>query len=170
MTLQDLSSIGEIVGAIAVVISLVYLAIQVRLNTREIRENSEINRLMLQENFVSGQQQALLSMAQDPELYRVWREGTQNPEGISDQDRERFGMLLYSQMYRYHLMLQAKSVEPLEHRRAMLQIERLAQMPSFQGWWSRQRRHFEFDPEFCHMVDEHIGAFLQARRTKAASP
>lgn len=84
---------------------------------------------MLQENFVSGQQHALLNMAQDPEFYRVWREGTHNPEGISDEDRDRFGMLLYSQMYRYHLMLQAKSVEPLEYRRAVLQIERLAQVP-----------------------------------------
>jgi len=163
MTLQDLSSIGEIVGATAVVISLVYLAIQVRQNTRQIRENSEINRLMLQENFVSGQQDALLNLAQDPEFYRVWREGTQNSDGISDDDRERFGMLLYSQMYRYHLMLQAKSVEPLEYKRAVLQIKRLAQVPSFRVWWSRQRRYFEFDPDFCRVVDEQIRATVQDR-------
>jgi hypothetical protein len=159
MTLQDLSSIGEIVGAIAVVVSLVYLAIQVRQNTREIRENSEVNRLMLQENFVSGQQHVLLGMAQDPEFYRVWREGTQNPHGISEEDRERFGMMLYSQMYRYHLMLQARSVEPLEYRRAILQIERLAQVPGFRSWWSRQRRYFEFDLEFCRIVDEQVTTY-----------
>ncbi len=34
MTLQDLGSLGELVGGIAVVVSVVYLAIQIRHNTR----------------------------------------------------------------------------------------------------------------------------------------
>jgi hypothetical protein len=38
---QDLGSIGELVGAVAVVISLVYLAFQIRQNTRQIDENTK---------------------------------------------------------------------------------------------------------------------------------
>ena len=34
MTLDQLASIGEIIGSIAVVISLAYLAIQIRTNTK----------------------------------------------------------------------------------------------------------------------------------------
>ena len=34
MTLQDLGSIGELVGALATIATLVYLAIQIRANTR----------------------------------------------------------------------------------------------------------------------------------------
>ena len=37
MTLQDLGNIGEFVGAIGVIASLVYLAIQIRQNTRTLR-------------------------------------------------------------------------------------------------------------------------------------
>ncbi len=37
MTLEDLGNLGEIIGAIAVVISLVYLAVQIRQNTAQIR-------------------------------------------------------------------------------------------------------------------------------------
>jgi hypothetical protein len=34
MTLQDLGGLGELIGAVAVVLSLAYLAVQVRQNTR----------------------------------------------------------------------------------------------------------------------------------------
>ena len=40
MTLQDLGNIGEFIGAIAVVISLVYLAAQIRQNTRALHSSS----------------------------------------------------------------------------------------------------------------------------------
>lgn len=34
MTLQDLRGLGEFIGAVAVVLSLIYLAVQVRQNSR----------------------------------------------------------------------------------------------------------------------------------------
>jgi len=37
MTLEDLGNIGEFVGAIGVVASLIYLALQTRQNTRAVR-------------------------------------------------------------------------------------------------------------------------------------
>ncbi|MBW2725788.1 MAG: hypothetical protein JRE71_15510 [Deltaproteobacteria bacterium] len=40
MTLQDLGNIGEFVGAIGVVTSLVYLALQIRQQSRQINENT----------------------------------------------------------------------------------------------------------------------------------
>ena len=42
MSLADLGNIGEFVGAIAVVASLVYLALQIRQNTRQLDHNSEV--------------------------------------------------------------------------------------------------------------------------------
>ncbi len=40
MTLQDLGNIGEFVGAIGVVASLIYLALQVRQTSRQINQNT----------------------------------------------------------------------------------------------------------------------------------
>ena len=40
MTLEDLGNIGEFVGAIAVVMSLLYLAIQIRQNTKTVRTST----------------------------------------------------------------------------------------------------------------------------------
>ncbi len=42
MTLLELGALGEFVGAIAVVVTLVYLAIQIRQNTRSMEENRRL--------------------------------------------------------------------------------------------------------------------------------
>ncbi len=92
MTLEDLGNLGELVGALAVVISLIYLAAQIRQNTVQMRENSEISRLLLQENFVSGQERLTIALVSNEEMYRVWRLGSTASEKLSDEDRERFGL------------------------------------------------------------------------------
>ena len=45
MTLENLGNIGEFVGALAVVLSLIYLAVQIRQNTHQIEENTEVTRV-----------------------------------------------------------------------------------------------------------------------------
>jgi hypothetical protein len=40
-TIQDLGAIGEFVGAIVVVVTLVYLVLQIRQNTLSIRSNPD---------------------------------------------------------------------------------------------------------------------------------
>ena len=156
MTLEDLGNLGEFIGAFAVVISLVYLAIQIRQNTAQIRENSQVSRLLLQENFVSGQEGLFRALLESEEMYRIWRLGSTTRDELSTEDRERFGLLLYGQMYRYHVMYQASALEPLEHERCRIQTDRFAAMPAFRSWWSRQRSGFAFDPNFVYFVDDRI--------------
>ena len=157
MTLQEFANLAEIVGAFAVVVSLVYLAIQVRQNTVQMRENSKIARLLLQENFVSGQETFFRTMLENENAHRVWDLGySANEEIPSEKDRELFGFILYGQMYRYHVMYQARVVEPLEHERSLLQIDRLASRFAFRSWWSRHKSSFSFDSEFVELVDSRI--------------
>ena len=40
MSLEDLGNIGEFVAAVAVVVSLIYLAVQIRQNTRQVDVNT----------------------------------------------------------------------------------------------------------------------------------
>ena len=40
MTLQDLGNLGEFISAVAVVVSLVYVAYQIRQNTRQLADHS----------------------------------------------------------------------------------------------------------------------------------
>ena len=93
MTLSDIGNIGEAVGAIAVVASLVYLAIQIRQNTSQMKHSSMHSRLTLQENFVSGQQQFFHAVLADEEFFRVWSLCAKPAGQISEDDREKIGLL-----------------------------------------------------------------------------
>ncbi len=64
MTITEVGALGEFVGAIAVVVTLVYLAIQIRQNTRAIRGSAE-------RETVSLQQSALQPVAASLELADV---------------------------------------------------------------------------------------------------
>ena len=157
MTLEDLANFGEVIGAIAVVVSLVYLAIQIRQNSTQINENSQIAKLLMQENFVAGQEAFCRMVLENKNVHRIWDLGFSTDGEIeSDTERELFGFILYGQMYRYHVMYQARFIEPLEYERCLIQVDRLAPLSTFQGWWSRHRSSFTFDSEFTELVDSRI--------------
>jgi len=156
VSLEDLGNIGELIGALAVVVSLIYLAVQIRQNTAHMRENSEYSKLLLQENFVSSEERFATALLTNDEMYRVWRIGSTTNEELHDEDREKFGLMIYAEMYRYHFLYRARTIEPMEYKRSLIQIDRFAAMPAVQRWWSRQREGFFFDPEFVELVDERI--------------
>ncbi len=52
MTIQDLGAIGDMVGGVAVLSDLVYLAIQ-------IKQNTKIHASMIRQNFYDAQQQRI---------------------------------------------------------------------------------------------------------------
>ncbi len=79
MSIQDWSSIAEIVGAVAVVVSLLYLAIQMRSQNREARL-STINRSLAEWNSL------LALVADNSELASIWNRGLKNEELLEDEE------------------------------------------------------------------------------------
>jgi hypothetical protein len=111
----------------------------------------------MQENFVSGQEAFCRMVLENENVHRIWDLGFSTDGEIeSDSDRELFGFILYGQLYRYHVMYQARLIEPLEYERCLIHIDRFAALSTFQGWWSRHRSSFEFDKEFAELVDTRI--------------
>ena len=64
MTLQDLGALGELLGGIAVVVTLVYLALQVRQNTAMMTAQAV-------QSSIDATQRVLLFRAENPEIRRV---------------------------------------------------------------------------------------------------
>jgi hypothetical protein len=97
MTFQDLGSIGEFVAAIATIATLVYLAIQIRLNTRTVR-TSTYQAVLESSNRVNE-----LVLA-DPDLHRIYRLGRADPDQLTDDERARFRLLVGNLMNVYETM------------------------------------------------------------------
>lgn len=89
MTLQDWGSIGELIAAVATVVTLVYLAVQIRRSN--ILATAESNRFAEQ---IANP--TLLAIVQDPEVARIFREGLGDRDSLRGDDKVRFDFLLGS--------------------------------------------------------------------------
>lgn len=98
MTLDDLASISEIVGAVAVVVTLIYLSFQVRQNTLAVR--TDAYHQATQQLWETGN-----AIAQDRELTDIVYRGTAALEKISDEDRFRFQFIVTSFLFGTEFLL-----------------------------------------------------------------
>ncbi len=94
MTLQDLGNIGEFVGAIGVIISLVYLATQIRQNTKSVRAAAVD---VAADRFV----EVNLLPALNPELSELLDAGYKDYVSLSDIQKRRFRSYLLGTSLRF---------------------------------------------------------------------
>lgn len=90
MGLQDLGALGEAIGGIAVIFTLIYLAIQVRQNTRATAAQAELNsdRLALE---------LTLPVALDRDFARLVHSGAAGVE-LDGADQQRYRLFVRLQM------------------------------------------------------------------------
>lgn len=88
MDLDSLAKLGEFVGGIFVVISLVYLAYQVRQNTRSLRTENFARALERMSTLQSR-------ISVDADVNRVVMIGAEEPGKLSRSDRVRFSWAMY---------------------------------------------------------------------------
>lgn len=92
--LDALGNIGDFVGGIAVIITLIYLSVQVRHNTRSTRLAS------MQSTMLAAQNVGILP-AQDRDLARVVRVGLTAPDELDEDEFQQFRYFLMN-MLRVH--------------------------------------------------------------------
>ena len=93
MTIQDLGSIGEFLGGLAVLVSLVYLALQIRQNTTSVRAAASAS-------VAESLSRVTETMSLEPELARIWTEGLADHDSLDGDARIRFNMIFLTYMRR----------------------------------------------------------------------
>jgi hypothetical protein len=131
MDITTLAAWGEFLGGIAVVISLVYLASQIRQNSR-----------LLTASVATTTEAANTSLStlivQDPDLGRIWWDGMADREALSEPDRRRFDPLISIQVsgFQHQFRLARKGVLDPEVLADLEQGTRFdLQQPGFLEWW-----------------------------------
>lgn len=135
MTLNDLGNIGELVGGIGVAISLLYLAVQ-------IRHSGQISRFDAHRSLSDAMASIFVRMSSDPELYRIWRLMTETPDQANDDDRERFGMLLYQFFTTLSDAERFGRMDSDLQTRYRQYLYRFLSYEAVRAWWSRQGAHY----------------------------
>jgi hypothetical protein len=82
-----LDAIAQVVGAVAVVVSLLYVAAQVKASTRQARHDAG-------RDLAARVSDVSLTVAADPELGRLLVQGGANPEALNPGDQARFRGLM----------------------------------------------------------------------------
>ena len=144
---EAISAIGQIVGAIAVVISLIYLAREVRRNARATRQAAMRSTL----DFFNRYSQQITEHADVAEL-RI--RGFDDFESLEGVDRARFDSLM-NQLFRnledvYYQNLHGH-LDPRVWRGMEVAVRELNAQPGVQAWW-RSHSHWFGGEEFAKFI------------------
>jgi hypothetical protein len=150
LDLGQLASIGELLGGIGVILSLLYLAFQLRDQSRGLRSESygrSLDRLArMQERF-----------AEDSDLARIYNMGLADPEGLSVEERIRFTWvcteLFGAFEYMHYQQMQGDLPEEIWHRWRET-IKFWLTFPGMRVWW--HCKPSPFSTEFSSFVEDCI--------------
>ena len=148
MNVMELGAIGELVGGVAVIASLIYVGLQVRQSNR-----------LAQSTAVRSGRAAVVEMMRtwfnDPTGVTVYLQGLSDRRRLRNEDRVKFDMML-NQMFR--------SLESLlyEHRDGHMsqelwmsferEVEPVFAQPGAVNWWFE--RHTILTPSFADYVEQ----------------
>ncbi len=152
LTIQDLGALGEFLGSIAVLVTLVYLAFQTRQNTMAIGAHLDAAR-------ISAVQGTNLAAATSTELLEALNSDRVEPLTIEQARRNHvwFAEFFNAQ---WDLLQDRRGLLPTfnEAGTAMWVRSHFTDYRSFEGWWATIKAGFR--PEFVEWVEE--------QRSKAA--
>ena len=97
MSIQDLGSIGELLAALATIVTLLYLALQIRRNTIS-TQSASFHSISDSMNHIN------MSVAQNPELCRLWISGCTDRKALSDGERHQLDLILLSYLHVFETM------------------------------------------------------------------
>lgn len=155
MNLQDLANVGELMGGLAILVSLIYLILSIRQNTSQLRE--QLKSLQRTERRASYEQHDRYRVATlDPGLAQLWLNGL---AGLlkDPTDRYRFSNLMimftYSAQNNYELVESGLDQDEGHWNRIAPTIAAVYDSEGGRRWWEQARS--SFNPDFVEAVQLH---------------
>ena len=142
MNWDALGAIGELIGGAAVIVTLIYLAVQLRQNTKGIRAQSYYNVL-------SGKNALYRELGANKELFSTLVQGmVADPPLSSAIDGARTHLILYAFMNEFettYLLYKADAVEEEIWLRDKAQMAGMIGFPGMRNWWNLAEQYFHKD-------------------------
>ena len=160
LSIQDWGAIGEIVGAIAVVASLIYLAVQIRQNTRQISLNLESSKLAAFEQNVESGNRAREVLITNPAVAELFLKGLVDYRNLPATDRFRCNMLfrnLLSAIQGGYIRQLTLGGDPEQFSGTAKMLDSLLENPGIHQWLEDVEP--DWRPEFAELVASRIKEF-----------
>jgi hypothetical protein len=152
VSIQDLGSIGELIAAIATIATLIYLATQVRQNTRALKSATFQN--------ISGEMSKNLEpMINSAEVAAILVNGTNDPASLSAEERLRYSSILvvsFRRLESIYVQHTLGSIDKELKEGFEISIMALLQTPFGKQWWKTAKLAF-YEP-FTNHVDRRLAS------------
>jgi hypothetical protein len=88
--LEDLGNLGDFLGGIGVVVTLVYLAVQIRQNTEQLRSDADSRKVSSLDEMTRALGLWQADIAANPELADIWKRGLAAESHLDETEYLRF--------------------------------------------------------------------------------
>jgi hypothetical protein len=150
MNWDAIGAIGEIVGAVAVLVTLIYLSVQIRQNTKAVRSTAIDSSITA----LSAIRDRILS---DKEIAEMYVLGSEDPDALDKADLTRFRMLLTNTLFAMMNLYENSKDTGISEAFWANQKANIRRVLATNGgkWFWGEYRH-EFEDEFAKVVDQII--------------
>lgn len=166
MSWTAISAIAEAIGAAAVVISLVYLAIQVRHNTESIRLQTF--------QLIIDRTAAVNSRSSDKHVADVIARGRESYLGLSNADRITFDYYMHERLLAFESALAlGHLLKPTIRDVVYENLRRYFGFPGVREWWTDEDREAmaqDYEDEVERICAEHFARGNTVIANEGASP
>jgi hypothetical protein len=151
MSLEDLGNIGEFVAAVAVVVSLIYLAVQ-------IRQNTKTTRVQIFQQLSLHSAEELQATGRNPHATRLFVAGLPGRDNLSEEEQGQFDFLImgiFTFFENLHYQYLSGMLEEELWQRYRRHIQWYLDRDGVRQWWSLTESTWMSD-SFRRFVNEQL--------------
>jgi hypothetical protein len=148
MKLPEIANIAEIIGSIAIVISLIYVGVQIEDSSRAVRSTSATETSAALSSWYSN-------LANNRESSELFWKGMTNPESLSPEEKFRFIINAHGLFWLYqssYYLTQERTLDKEFGETIMKTMLGLRELPGFKVFWDQRGNLFKDD--FRRAIDE----------------
>lgn len=152
MSITELGALGEFVASIAVVITLGYLALQIRQNTQSMRMSQS-------QEFIRWNTDLVEPVVGGRELAELWEKGSESLASLDSTDQLRITLFEWraiSAWHHYYHMRKLGLVPDHLWTQLLGLFDRIGRREAMQQAWRDWKE--VYDEEFRQFMDQYLGA------------
>lgn len=156
MDWSAISAAAEILGAIGVIVSLIYLATQIRQNTSQLEQAGRSHRLESLHEVANRFTHWRELLTVNSDVASIWRRGQEDLKNLSDEEFVQFENLVIEMFWCWGMLFfyrdeGALGDLPEDVTRANLRL--LANSPGVREWWATSPHRAQYPEAMIRFVD-----------------
>ena len=170
MSIQEWAAIAEIIGAVAVVASLVYLAVQIRQNTHGLSMTLESTELAAFERNVEAGNRIREIFILNPDVVELYERGLKSYADLGDNEKLRFGMVLrniFSAFQGAYIRQLTYGNDPTNFAGSERLLDSYIKFHGVREWLNDADR--DWRPQFAAIVQQRLKMFEDAAEKDSAA-